>query len=85
MRHYIFYGIDATLLFLQNSTSRDLLGSIIYSMSVYLVWKDLKEKFDKVNRSRIYQWHREKIVVATQGLDYVSTFFHQTEIVIGRV
>lgn len=55
---------------IMNAVSRDLLSSIIYSTSALLVWNDLKERFDKVNGSRIYQLHRE-ICVTNQGLDSI--------------
>jgi len=36
--------------------------------------EDLKERFDKVNRMRIYQLHRE-INTLSQGTDSVSTYY----------
>lgn len=39
--------------------SRDLLSGILFKFNVYLVWNDLKEHFDKVNMSRIFQLHKE--------------------------
>ncbi|PHT48957.1 putative serine/threonine-protein kinase WNK7 [Capsicum baccatum] len=38
------------------------------------VWDDLKERYDKVNRMRIYQLHRE-INMHSQGTDSISAYF----------
>lgn len=54
--------------------SKDLLSSIIYSSSAFLVWKDLKVRFYKVNRSIIYQLHRE-ISIMQKGLDSIQIYF----------
>lgn len=45
----------------------------MYSTNPYVVWKDLREIYDKVNEPRLYQVHR-KIVLTQQDLNYVSTF-----------
>ncbi|XP_070008325.1 uncharacterized protein LOC142165113 [Nicotiana tabacum] len=52
----------------------DLLSGIVYASNARSVWEDLCERFDKVNRMRIYQLHR-KIAIISQGTDSVSTFF----------
>ncbi|KAH0774020.1 hypothetical protein KY290_011157 [Solanum tuberosum] len=39
--------------------SEKLLSGVVYDTSAFAVWADLKERFDKVNRMRIYQLHRE--------------------------
>lgn len=61
------------------AVSRDLLSNIIYSTSIFLVWNDLKERFDKVNDSRIYQLHRD-ICVTNQGLDSISIYFNRLKL-----
>lgn len=38
------------LLWLMNTVSEELLNGIVYTMSASIVWADLKERFDKVNR-----------------------------------
>lgn len=35
-----------------------LLSSVVYASDVQKVWLDLKERFDTVNGSRIFQLHR---------------------------
>ncbi|XP_027768295.1 uncharacterized protein LOC107002678 isoform X2 [Solanum pennellii] len=62
------------LSWLMSSVSEDLLSGIVYATNAYTVWADLKEKFDKVNRMRIYQLHRE-INTLSQGSDSVSTYY----------
>lgn len=57
-----------------NTVAEELLGGIMYATSAHEVWIDLKERFDKVNRVRIYQLHRE-ITTLAQGTDSVSTYF----------
>lgn len=42
--------------------------------SAFLVWKDLKEIFDKISGPRTYKLHM-KIVMFQQGFDSISTFF----------
>ncbi|KAH0635923.1 hypothetical protein KY285_035609 [Solanum tuberosum] len=39
-----------------------------------LVWEDFQERFDKVNRVKIYQLHKEIATIA-QGTDTVSVYF----------
>ncbi|KAH0686947.1 hypothetical protein KY284_017500 [Solanum tuberosum] len=53
------------LSWLMNTVSEDLLSGIVYATTTFLVWVDLKERYDKVNRMRIYQLHRE-ITTLTQ-------------------
>lgn len=62
------------LSWLMNSVSEVLLSGIVYATSAYTVWQDLKERFDKVNRMRIYQLHRE-INTISQGSDSVSSYY----------
>ncbi|XP_049394598.1 uncharacterized protein LOC125858857 [Solanum stenotomum] len=62
------------LSWLMNTVSADLLNGIVYASDAYLVWEDLKESFDKVNRVRIWQLHRENTTLM-QGTNSVSTYF----------
>ena len=62
------------LAWLMNSASEDLLNGIVYATSAYTVWQDLKERFDKGNRMRIYQLHRE-INTLSQGTESVSSYY----------
>lgn len=45
-----------------------------YASNAHLDWKDLQERFDKVNRIRIYELHRA-IVTISLGTDSVSIYF----------
>lgn len=57
-----------------NSVSKDLLSGIMHASNVHLVWRNLQERFDKVNRVRIFQLHRE-IATIFQGTDSVAMYF----------
>ncbi|XP_075083345.1 uncharacterized protein LOC142167089 [Nicotiana tabacum] len=52
----------------------ELLSGIAYASNAHLVWEDLSERFDKVNRLRIFQLHRA-IANLSQGTDSVSVYF----------
>jgi len=56
------------------NVSKELLSGILYSSSAHQVWIDLKERFDKVNGSRLYQLHRS-IFTLTQGVLSVSAYY----------
>nr|XP_016478542.1 PREDICTED: uncharacterized protein LOC107799917 [Nicotiana tabacum] len=62
------------LSWIMNTVSPNLLSGIVYASNAQAVWEDLREKFDKMNRMRIYQLHR-KIATISQGTDSVSTYF----------
>ncbi|XP_019260911.1 PREDICTED: uncharacterized protein LOC109238881 [Nicotiana attenuata] len=51
-----------------------LLTSVLYVSSAHKVWEDLKERFDKVNGSRILYLHRE-VHTLTQGVMTVTDYF----------
>ena len=57
-----------------NTVSEILLSGIVYATNACAVWEDLKERYDKVNRMRIYQLHRE-INMHSQGTDSISAYF----------
>ncbi|XP_075086314.1 uncharacterized protein LOC142169026 [Nicotiana tabacum] len=57
-----------------NTVSPDLLSGIVYASNAHLVWEYLREKFDKVNRVRIFQLHR-KIATISQGTNSISAYF----------
>ena len=46
------------LSWITNSVSNELANGLMFSSSAHTVWKDLKERFDKRNLTRIYQLHR---------------------------
>ena len=62
------------LSWLMNTVSEELLSGIVYTTNSFSVWNGLKERFDKVNRVRIYQLHRD-ITTLSQGTDTVSHYF----------
>ncbi|XP_049350202.1 uncharacterized protein LOC125814801 [Solanum verrucosum] len=57
-----------------NSLAPSLLRGIVYASNAFLLWKDLKERFDKVNRMRIYQLHKE-INSISQGPSTLDEYF----------
>lgn len=44
---------------IMNTASKDLFSGTAYASNAHLVWKDLHERFDKVNRVRIFMLHRQ--------------------------
>jgi len=56
------------------SVSRELLSEIVYASSAQQVWTDLRERFDKVDGSRIFYLHKE-IATLQQRLMSVSSYF----------
>ncbi|KAL1134744.1 hypothetical protein V6Z11_A12G125200 [Gossypium hirsutum] len=56
-----------------NSVSQELSTGIIFASNVALVWSDLKERFDKVDESRIYFLHWE-IDTHVQGTSSISVY-----------
>ncbi|XP_070014698.1 uncharacterized protein LOC142174616 [Nicotiana tabacum] len=67
------------LSWLMNIVSIELLSGIAYASNAHLVWEDLRERFDKVNRMRIFQIHRA-IANLYQGTYYVSTYFTKLKV-----
>ncbi|XP_069146032.1 uncharacterized protein [Solanum lycopersicum] len=62
------------LSWIMNCVSKKLLGGIVYSTYECSVWRDLKERFDKTDGSRIFQLHRE-IVTLVQGTSTIAEYF----------
>lgn len=54
--------------------SRDLLSGILFRLDAHLIWKELEERFNKINGSRLYALHKE-IFILTQGTNSVSVFY----------
>lgn len=54
------------LSWLMNTVAPSLLSGIVYLSDASLVWEDLQEQFDKVNRVSIYQLHREIATIAQE-------------------
>ncbi|KAH0683731.1 hypothetical protein KY290_022364 [Solanum tuberosum] len=57
-----------------NSVSSSLLGGVVYATTAQGVWQDLKERFDKIDRSRTFNIHQE-IATMSQGVHSVSVYF----------
>lgn len=57
-----------------SSVTQDLHTGIVYATSARAVWEDLRERFDKVNASRIYQLHKA-IATTVQGTDSIPSYF----------
>ncbi|KAH0650142.1 hypothetical protein KY284_030054 [Solanum tuberosum] len=51
-----------------------LLSSVVYASNASKVWEDLKERFNKVNGSRVLFLHRE-IHTLTQGTVTIADYF----------
>jgi len=62
------------LSWITNSVSKELANGLMFSYDAHSVWKDLKERFDKQNLTRIYQVHRE-ISTMSQGVFTVSEYY----------
>nr|XP_025883619.1 uncharacterized protein LOC101258793 [Solanum lycopersicum] len=62
------------LSWLMNNVSKELMSGILFRSNASLVWSDLKERFDKVNMSRIFHLHKS-IVTHTQGTSPVSVYY----------
>ena len=59
---------------IMSSVGKELLTGILYAKDARSVWEDLRERFDKVNASRIYQLHKG-IATIVQGSDNISVYF----------
>ncbi|KAH0773485.1 hypothetical protein KY290_010622 [Solanum tuberosum] len=62
------------LSWIMSVVAKDLVNGIMYSSKAHKVWADLKERFDKVNATKIYHIHRG-IVTLTQGTSTISVYF----------
>ncbi|XP_075091511.1 uncharacterized protein LOC142171717 [Nicotiana tabacum] len=62
------------LSWIMNAVTKELYNSVVYASSAQNVWRDLKERFDKRNISRIYNLLQE-IAALKQGLSYISTYY----------
>ncbi|GAV75745.1 LOW QUALITY PROTEIN: UBN2_3 domain-containing protein, partial [Cephalotus follicularis] len=54
------------LSWIMNTVSKELFIGIVYSTDAQFMWKDMKERFDKVNGLRIFSVHQD-IGSLTQG------------------
>lgn len=73
--HHICDRCNALIFtWIMNFVSREIMISIVYSTSVLQVWKDLSEKFNKINCSRFFQLHRD-ISLAQLGVQTIIEIF----------
>ncbi|XP_070057628.1 uncharacterized protein [Nicotiana tomentosiformis] len=59
---------------IMHNVSRDLLSGVLFRSNACAIWADLRERFDKVNASRMYYLHTE-IFTLTQGTSIVSVYY----------
>ncbi|XP_073294356.1 uncharacterized protein [Primulina huaijiensis] len=57
-----------------NAVSKEIFSGIVYSTDAAVVWNDLRERFDKVNGSRIFALHRE-IGCHVQSNSSISAYY----------
>ncbi|XP_073143942.1 uncharacterized protein [Henckelia pumila] len=62
------------LSWIMNGVSKEIFYGIVYFTDAKSVWDDLKERFDKVNGSRIFSLHRE-IGRLSQGQNTISVYY----------
>ncbi|KAE8667521.1 Protein QUIRKY [Hibiscus syriacus] len=67
------------LSWLINSVSKDLSVGIVFASSAAFVWADLKERFDKVDGSRIFFLHRD-ITTMAQGKLSIFAYFSRLKL-----
>ncbi|XP_019231493.1 PREDICTED: uncharacterized protein LOC109212316 [Nicotiana attenuata] len=73
--HDLWEKVNAIVLsWIMNAVRLGLLSSVLYASSAHKVWEDLKERFDKVNGSRILYLHRE-VHTLVQGVMTVTDYF----------
>ncbi|GMI79002.1 hypothetical protein like AT1G21280 [Hibiscus trionum] len=61
------------------AVSRELSAGIVFASSVASVWADLKERFNKVDGSRIFFLHRE-IATLSEGEFSISDYFSRLKL-----
>ncbi|XP_075101990.1 uncharacterized protein LOC142177400 [Nicotiana tabacum] len=64
---------------IMNCVSTELLSGIVYSSNACAVWNELKERFDKIDCSRIFQIHKQ-ITMISQGTSSIATYFSKLKL-----
>ncbi|XP_070049499.1 uncharacterized protein [Nicotiana tomentosiformis] len=73
--HDLWEKVNVVVLWwIMNDVRTGLLSSVLYASSAHKVWEDLKERFDKVNGSRVLFLHREMHNL-TQGTMTIADYF----------
>ncbi|XP_039043324.1 uncharacterized protein LOC120182402 [Hibiscus syriacus] len=73
----------AVLSWILNTVSIELSTGIMFASSAEVVWKDMKEWFDKVDGSRIYFLHRE-IATLSQSTSLSISYGIERDLLGGR-
>nr|XP_033513929.1 uncharacterized protein LOC117278565 [Nicotiana tomentosiformis] len=60
--------------FIDGTLVRELRKGIVYSSNAQKAWEALRERFDKVNATKVYHMNRE-ISSLTQGISSVSIYY----------
>lgn len=75
MYHDQWEKVNAVILsWIMNAMKPGLLSSVVYATDASKVWEDLKERFNKVNGSRVLFLHSE-IHTLTQGIVIIADYF----------
>ena len=56
------------------NVSKDLHSGVLFCSDTHLIWGDLKERFNKINSSRVFQLHKE-IFTLVQGVSSISVYY----------
>ncbi|XP_075095166.1 uncharacterized protein LOC142173468 [Nicotiana tabacum] len=59
---------------IMSSVDQELRKGIVYSLNAQKVWEAFRERFDKVNATKVYHMNRE-IGSLTQGISSVSIYY----------
>ncbi|XP_019257850.1 PREDICTED: uncharacterized protein LOC109236082 [Nicotiana attenuata] len=74
MENYTMWSQAMEVSLLTRNKLRDLLSGVLFRSNACAIWADLRERFDKVNVSRMYYLHKE-IFTLTQGMSSVSVYY----------
>ncbi|OIT06173.1 hypothetical protein A4A49_61608, partial [Nicotiana attenuata] len=79
--HDLWEKVNAIVLsWIMNAVRSGLLSNVMYASSAHRVWEDLKERFDKVNGSRILYLHREVHTLAQETMTITDYFSRLREL-----
>ncbi|XP_059310027.1 uncharacterized protein LOC132061188 [Lycium ferocissimum] len=73
--HYQWERVNAIFLsWLMSSISKSLVGGVVFATNAQSVWKDSKERFDRIDGSRTYSLHKE-VATLSQGTASIATYY----------
>ncbi|KHN15443.1 hypothetical protein glysoja_036311, partial [Glycine soja] len=61
---------------LLNSVSKEIVASVIYSVSTAAIWQDLHVRFQQRNGLRVFQLKKE-MLNCTQGSSSISSYYNK--------